>query len=56
LPPIDPEPFQGDVAALREHVRTLIIEEKRKMSAEEALAHSRPRQPSGERSRESSQR
>jgi 1-acyl-sn-glycerol-3-phosphate acyltransferase len=36
LPPVDPKPFQGDVAALREHVRTLIIEEKRKMSAERA--------------------
>ena len=34
LPPIDPAPFGGDVAAFRDHVRTLIIEEKRRLEAE----------------------
>ena len=34
LPPIDPAPFGEDVAAFRDHVRTLIIEEKRRLEAE----------------------
>ncbi|MCI0570410.1 MAG: 1-acyl-sn-glycerol-3-phosphate acyltransferase [Myxococcaceae bacterium] len=33
LPPVDPAPFHGDVAALREHVRTRIIEEKARLEA-----------------------
>jgi 1-acyl-sn-glycerol-3-phosphate acyltransferase len=31
MEPVDPRPFGDDVAALREHVRALIIEEKRRM-------------------------
>jgi 1-acyl-sn-glycerol-3-phosphate acyltransferase len=31
LPAVDPKPFGDDVAALREHVRTLMIEEKARM-------------------------
>ncbi len=31
LDPVDPVPFNGDVAGLREHVRTLIVEEKQRM-------------------------
>ena len=31
LDPVDPGPFDGDTAALREHVRTLIVEEKQRM-------------------------
>lgn len=38
LPPVDPAPFGEDVAALREHVRALMIEEKARMVA--ALARS----------------
>ena len=34
LPPVDPAPFGGDAAALCAHVRSLIIEEKRRMEAE----------------------
>ena len=34
LPPIDPAPFGEDVAAFRDHVRTLIIQEKRRLEAE----------------------
>lgn len=34
LPPVDPAPFGGDVAAFREHVRGLIIAEKARLDAE----------------------
>jgi 1-acyl-sn-glycerol-3-phosphate acyltransferase len=40
LPPVDPAPFGEDVAALREHVRTLMIDEKARMVA--ALAGTAP--------------
>ena len=33
MDPVDPEPFGGDVAALRDHVRELIIAEKARMLA-----------------------
>lgn len=31
MDPVDPSPFKGDVAALREHVRALIIEQRERM-------------------------
>ena len=34
LPPVNPAPFGEDVAAFRDHVRTLIVEEKRRLEAE----------------------
>src|SRR5262249_9722810 len=34
LPPIDPSPFGQDVGAFRDHVRALIIEERRRLEAE----------------------
>jgi 1-acyl-sn-glycerol-3-phosphate acyltransferase len=34
LDPIDPAGFEGDAAALRDHVRTLIVAEKRRMQQE----------------------
>ncbi len=33
LDPVDPARFSGDVAALRDHVRSLIVEEKARMAA-----------------------
>jgi 1-acyl-sn-glycerol-3-phosphate acyltransferase len=33
LPPVPVEPFNGDVAALRDHVRALILEEKARIAA-----------------------
>lgn len=44
LEPVSPEPFHGDVAALREHVRGLIVEEKARMhAAQEKRAKGRGR-------------
>jgi 1-acyl-sn-glycerol-3-phosphate acyltransferase len=38
LPPVDPTPFNGDLAALREHVRDIIIKERQKILEERAKA------------------
>ncbi|KFE71464.1 lysophospholipid acyltransferase family protein [Hyalangium minutum] len=38
LPPVDPAPFNGDVQALREHVRNLMVSEKARIEALPASA------------------
>lgn len=41
LAPVDPKPFNGDLAALRDHVRELIITEKKRMEAQVTSARRR---------------
>jgi 1-acyl-sn-glycerol-3-phosphate acyltransferase len=38
LPPVDPEPFGGNVQALMEHVRNLMVAEKARIEAQQGLA------------------
>jgi len=38
LPPVDPRTFGGDVSALREHVRGLIVAEKARLDLEGTTA------------------
>lgn len=48
MSPVDPGQFGGDVAALREHVRSLIIEEKARMAGETTKGTELARSLSGE--------
>ena len=38
MPPVDPEPFGGNVQALMEHVRNLMVAEKARIEAQQGMA------------------